>query len=515
MIKVYVSRFNNETDSEPHLECYEIEKTPQMKVLDALKAINEKYNEDISFRSSCRAGQCGSCGIKYKGNGALACKKEIADGAIIEPLDYPVIKDLIVDRSEVENKVKNLHLSLDSKNHENILNTNIKNSELEDTKKVRSCIECYSCLSTCPVVAHFKEEFSGPYFMRYLSKFDFDPRDKEDRLSKILEEGLYACTSCGKCKAVCPKNINTFGDAIEKLREIACKKDLGPLPEHVVFEDNIRKTGRSVKLDGESFIEMINKNKTGKKAKVALFTGCMVDNKLQHVGHALIDVLKANNIDIDIPQEQVCCGSPLIRTGQTDLIQELVNKNNEVFKDYDTVITICAGCGATLKNDHPKYGSNLNVLDISEFLIDKLDTSKMKNLDMTVTWHDPCHLGRGQGIKDEPREIIEKIPGINFVEMQYPCQCCGAGGGIKSGHPEIALKLSKEKVDMIKDTEADAVITICPFCQYNLKDGLESKGLKDIETLNIVELLQMAYNKKDNNEKIKSSKKSLKKKVCE
>ena len=96
MIKIYVSRFNSETDTEPHLECYEIEKTPHMKVLDALQAINDKYDADISFQSSCRAGQCGSCGILFKGNGALACQKEIKDGAIIEPLNFPVIKDLIV-----------------------------------------------------------------------------------------------------------------------------------------------------------------------------------------------------------------------------------------------------------------------------------------------------------------------------------------------------------------------------------------------------------------------------------
>ena len=83
-----------------------------MKVLDALQAINEKYDADISFRSSCRAGQCGSCGILFKGNGALACQKEIKDGAIIEPLRFPVIKDLIVDKSSIEAKVKDLELSL-------------------------------------------------------------------------------------------------------------------------------------------------------------------------------------------------------------------------------------------------------------------------------------------------------------------------------------------------------------------------------------------------------------------
>lgn len=507
MITVNVSRFNKETDKEPHIESYKIEKKPGMKVLDALQAINEKYDANISFRSSCRAGQCGSCGIKFNGNGALACQKEIKDNATIEPLDFPIIKDLIVDKSNIEEKVKNLHLTLDSKDSKDKLDTSITNKDIADTKKVRGCIECYSCMSTCPVVKFFKEEYGGPYIMRYLSKFDTDPRDLDDRLKDSLKEGVYKCTSCGKCKAVCPKNINTFGDAIIKFRKEACENDEGPLPKHVQFKENVKKTGRSIK-SGTNFVEEINKNKdeTKEKPKIALFTGCMVDKKMQEVGYALLDVLKANDIEIDIPENQVCCGSPLINTGQIDIVQELVDKNKEVFKDYDTILTICAGCGATLKNKHPEYGSNLNVQDISEFLIDKLNTNKMKDLDMTVTWHDPCHLSRGQGIKDEPREIIEMIKGVDFVEMQYPCQCCGAGGGIKSGEPEIALKLASEKAKMIEETNADAVITICPFCQLNIKDGLNNEGLKEIESLNILQLLQRAYNKED--DKTNQSKKS-------
>ena len=204
MIKVYVSRFNPETDSEPHLECYEIEPTPHMKVLDALQAINEKYDADISFRSSCRAGQCGSCGILFKGNGALACQKEIKDGAIIEPLNFPVIKDLIVDKSSIEAKVKDLQLSLHCDHKCDNLDDTITKDDSADTKKVRSCIECYSCLSTCPVVNIATEEFGGPYLMRYMRKFETDPRDNFDRLKEALDEGLYNCTSCGKCLAVCP-----------------------------------------------------------------------------------------------------------------------------------------------------------------------------------------------------------------------------------------------------------------------------------------------------------------------
>lgn len=491
MIKVYVSRFNKQTDSEPHIECYEIEKTPGMKVLDALQAINDKYDADISYRSSCRAGQCGSCSIKFNGNGALACQKEIKDGALIEPLDLPVIKDLIVDRSGIDEKVKDLHLNLEGHEKTDSLDETLKTDDLKDTKKVRQCIECYSCLSTCPVVKYFKDEYGGPYFMRYLAKFDSDPRDNDDRLAESLEEGLFKCTSCGKCRSVCPKNINTFGDAILKFRQEACLNDKGPLPEHVNFKENIQKTGRSVASEN-SFVEDFNKDKN-EKSKIALFTGCMVDKRTPQVGEALVNVLKANGIDVEVPEGQVCCGSPLINTGQNEDVHKLVDKNNEVFKDYDTVLTICAGCGNTLKNIHPEYGSELNVMDISEFLVDKLDYDKMKDLNMDITWHDPCHLGRSQGIKDQPREIIEKMNGVNLIEMKHPCQCCGAGGGIKSGEPEIALKLASEKAKMIEDTGAEAVVTICPFCQKNLKDGLDNEGLEDIKVMNILELLEKAY----------------------
>ncbi|WP_297983293.1 fumarate reductase (CoM/CoB) subunit TfrB [uncultured Methanobrevibacter sp.] len=496
MITVYVKRFDREKDKEPHIESYEIEESPGMKILDALEEINKKYDADISFRSSCKAGQCGSCGVKVNGNGALACKSQIKDNRLIEPLDFPVIKDLVVDRSSADAKIKELQMNLNC--NEETAHEKLNPEDIKDTKKVRSCIECYTCLSTCPVVKHFKEEFLGPYFLRYISKFDFDPRDGYDRIIEAIDSGMYDCTSCGKCGSICPKNINSFGDAIEKLRAMAYSRDLGPLDAHKVFKDNITKSGRSVSKPEEPFIEGIHKKwesegKDNSKEKVALFTGCMVDYRAQNVGNALMDVLEANNIEIDIPEGQVCCGSPLLRTGQTDVVQDLVDRNKEVFKDYDTVITICAGCGATLKNDHPKFGSKLNVQDISEFLVDKLDASSMKELDTKVTWHDPCHLSRGQGIKDQPREIIGMIPGVEFEELALPCQCCGAGGGIKSGKPEIALELAKDKAGMIKDTGAEYVTTICPFCQINLQDGLNAIGLEDVKTLNLIQLLKMAY----------------------
>ena len=520
MIKVNILRQDPEKGEVAHLESYDVLEKDKMKILDALNYINKEYNANIAYRCSCRAGQCGSCALKMNGKVVLACKSEIVDNAVIEPLDFDVIKDLVIDRSEFDNKVGELGLYISGDCTISDCPAIMNPEEYADTKKIRSCIECLSCISACPVVKE-TSEFAGPYFMRYISKFAMDPRDCEDRAKEGFDEGLYCCTSCGKCVEVCPKEINTFGAAIEKLREIACKEGVGPLPIHTNIKELIKSTGRSVEplgkgTYGEGFIKAVSEGKIkintkenneinskidastesdkhNKKPKVALFTGCMVDYRLPEIGIALLKVMEYNDVDVVVPTDQVCCGSPLLRTGQTDAFPDLVKRNEEVFKDYDTIVTVCAGCGSTLKNDYPKYGVNLNVMDISEFLVKRLNTEDMKPLNMRVTYHDPCHLIRGQGISEEPREILKKIKGLEFVEMEVPDQCCGAGGGVRAGKPEIAAGLGKKKVDMVKDLGVDAVVTICPFCEYNIKDSLEKEGIKNVKVLNILKLLEMAY----------------------
>jgi fumarate reductase (CoM/CoB) subunit B len=503
MINIKVMRYEPPQDEDPHLETYSVEEKEKMKVLDALNYINQHHQTNIAYRCSCRAGQCGSCALKVNGEMVLACKKEIMEGDVIEPLNLPVIKDLIVDRSSIEGKVKEMGLFLESDCEIAECPAILNPEDLTNTKKLRSCIDCYSCLSACPVL-EVNDEFAGPYFMRYLSKFALDPRDCSDRAEKGLEEGLYCCTSCAKCVEVCPKEINTFGGAVEKLREIACQEGIGPLPPHRSVRELIEKTGRSVEPMEEGpmrdgFIKTVSRKKLSKNSlqnkkreKVALFTGCLMDYRLPEIGMAVLDVLSNHEVDVEVPTGQVCCGSPMIRTGQTDVVDELVQKNFKAFEGYDTIITVCAGCGATLKKDYPNYGVKLNVMDISEYLANKLKTEGMKPVNMRVTYHDPCHLVRGQGIRNEPREILKKIKGLEFVEMETPDQCCGAGGGVRSGKPEIAEALGREKAKMIEKLNVDAVITICPFCENNIRACLEAEGL-DLEVMNILKLLKKAY----------------------
>lgn len=510
MINITVMRYQPSEDEEPYPESYSVEKKEKMKVLDALNYINQHHQADIAYRCSCRAGQCGSCAVKVNGEMALACKREIKDEDVIEPINLPVIKDLVVDRSTMDSKVKDMGLFLEDECGISECPAVLDPEELTNTKKLRSCIDCYSCLSACPVLT-VNDEFAGPYFMRYLSKFALDPRDCSDRAEEGLGEGLYCCTSCSKCVEVCPKEINTFGGAIEKLREIACQEGIGPLPPHREVRELIEKTGRSVEppTEGpmrEGFIKSVNsqrvkenvkaddEDKNNGKEKIALFTGCLMDYRLPDIGVALLDVLNNYDVTVDVPSQQVCCGSPLIRTGQTDAVAKLVEKNTKAFEGYDTIITVCAGCGATLKKDYPQYGTSFNVMDISEYLADKLNTEDMKPVNMKVTYHDPCHLVRGQGIRDEPREILKNIKGLEFVEMEVPDQCCGAGGGVRSGKPEIAAALGSAKAKMIEKLDVDAVITICPFCENNIRASLEKEGM-DLEVMNILKLLEKAYEK--------------------
>ncbi|PKL68585.1 MAG: succinate dehydrogenase [Methanobacteriales archaeon HGW-Methanobacteriales-1] len=509
MIKIKVLRFDPGVDSDSHLETYEIEEKEKMKVLDALNFINDRHNANLAFRSSCRAGQCGSCALKMDGNIVLACKAEIQPDSIIEPLDFPVMKDLIVDRTEIEEKAEKMRLFLEKCEVKSLSSDSprtcpdiIPAEKCVDSKKLRSCIECFSCLSACPVIKE-SSEYAGPYFMRSLSKFALDPRDSGDRALEGFDEGLYCCTTCGKCAEVCPKEISIPGDAIEKLRAIACREDVGPLEPQKKLKQSIVETGRSVEPLEKSLIKALQdssqhypsetESQKENNQKVAFFTGCLVDYRMPDIGFALLKVLENNGIQVDVPINQVCCGSPLIRTGQVDALEKLVEQNKKALQDYDTIITVCAGCGATLKKDYPKFGVDLNVMDISEFLADNLDMSNTKPVNMKVTYHDPCHLSRSQGIRLQPREILKKIKGLEFVEMEEPNQCCGSGGGVKSGKPEIAAALGKRKAEMIGNLDVDAVITICPFCQMHIKDSLEKEGLGNVKVMNILELLDMAY----------------------
>jgi len=198
-----------------------------------------------------------------------------------------------------------------------------------------------------------------------------------------------------------------------------------------------------------------------------------------------IEVLRRNGIRVIIPHEQVCCGSPLIRTGQLQFLDHLQRRNIQAFtsRGIDTVVTMCAGCGSTLKND---YRTPFVVKDITEILTE-LGIEKPARLPLRVAYHDPCHALRGQGLREPARILLKDV--VEMIEV--PQKCCGAGGGTRSGCPEVSSALGKKRAEELAKTGADVIVSCCPFCEYHIA------GFADRPVKNITTILRQAYRRKD------------------
>ena len=472
-----IARFDPSTDEMKHFEPYSVSVNEGARILNVLQAVHLQ-DPTLAFRSSCRAGQCGSCAVRVNGEPALACMTEATDGMRIEPLDLPVIRDLIVELVPGINKIPRIHPC--------DCNDIPDHAQIAKLKPLRDCIECLSCVSVCPAMK--VTDFIGPTSMRAQMRIALDPRETGTRIREAITQGLFTCTSCQRCRVVCPKEIEIPGKAIEKLREIANRDGL-TLPRHQAVAELVKRTGRSVETAEKTFLDLVPEviEPFGPvKGEVGFFVGCMFNGRLPERALDLLEVMKRVGIRVIIPKDQICCGSPLIRTGQTGFIDEMKERNIKVFtsRGITTVMTMCAGCGSTLKHD---YQTPFTVKDVTEILTG-MEIPEPARLEEKVTYHDPCHLLNGQGISKQPRELLKRVAG-SFVEM--PTQCCGSGGGVRSGIPEEAAALGEMRRNAIEATGADSVITICPFCEYHIQEHTD-KPVKNLMTV-----LLEGYRKKE------------------
>jgi Fe-S oxidoreductase len=296
-------------------------------------------------------------------------------------------------------------------------------------------------------------------------------------------------------------------------------KDQGLLPEHKALVDSLKQYdnvwvqprskrnawARELKDLG---IKDLNKE----KAEVLLFVGCTygLSQELKGTIINIAKILKANKIDFGIlGVSEMCCGSPPDKLGLGDEFERLATANIKRFNELGikTLITPCAGCYGTIRVEYDELPvkKNFEVLHVAEYLEKLVKAGKIKfkkELPVTVTWHDPCHMGRMgrpyvpgkdlEGVYEEPRNILKAIPGVELVEMERIKEyawCCGGGGGAFTAFKDFAQWTARERIEEAKDTGASMIVTSCPWCESNLRAGgsgmeekMEIKNLFDLMT---------------------------------
>ena len=270
--------------------------------------------------------------------------------------------------------------------------------------------------------------------------------------------------------------------------------------------------GRHIPSIAQKFLRqvvpVVNKPPAGinTRIRVGYFIGCMTDFVFVDVGKHIIDLLTRNGMEVIVPREQGCCGAPVfLGAGDFDTGRKLADANVRAFASVDYIVCSCATGTSAMKHyvrylaDTPEreeaYAQFANKLkDITEFWVDvlKLPSSPYKAAPgvegKKVTWHDPCHLNRYLKIREQPRQLIRSVPGVKFIEMVRPDWCCGMAGTFSIYNYELSKKIAHKKMETIKQSEADIVVTDCPGCQIQLIDNAVRHKLP-IKVMHIMELL--------------------------
>ncbi len=415
--------------------------------------------------------------------------------------------------------------------------TKFHNLEELDPRSVEWCMQCGSCVNdhrmlaniqgACPIFNH------GKPFESYMS------RGRQQTIRALLEGRLepcqeiadtaFMCTTCNVCNAVCHAThtdsqswpitrVNDQAFVFENLRADLMEMGFAHMDGHRVLlgalanYDNPWGQPRRAKTNWARKAVLSGKNlgKKMEKVDVLLFHGCTapLDRSLQDVTLATAQLLDKAGVNWGyLGEKEICCGSITARVGELGMFKEIAKRNVELLNDlYDnygvrTIVTSCAGCFKTLFQDYPEMADydgevgsiKAEILHSSIFtkgLVEKGKLTFNNGFKLKATYHDPCHLGRHCHVYENPRELLQQIPNVEFVEMfrnrQYSL-CCGSGGGVKSGYPDMATSIGTERVQDAEATGAEYIVTTCPFCEQNLRDAIKGSDSK----LKLVDLVQL------------------------
>ncbi len=380
---------------------------------------------------------------------------------------------------------------------------------------ITTCISCGDCREAIDITADppkfgicvAREHTSGfePFFSRGKMQIIRSIWHGKLNLSKELAEAIYQCPTCNACSEICAYEMNN-AELYEALRAELVEAGYGLEPHaamnHAMIDllnpygrDNKQKDDWLKKLDFKV------KNAAKEQAEILYFVGCTaaLTPEIQKVAINTAQILKKLNIDFAVfGENEVCCGSVAKRTGDLRAFNNVATKNKELFEKVGAkiIITSCAGCYRTLKIDYFDImdALGIEVLHTTEYIHKKIrgKNIKLKELGINATYHDPCHTGRHTGLYEEPRDLLRQM--TNLIEMKTikgSAKCCGAGGGVKKGFPELSLEIAKSRIKEAEETGADTLVSICPFCFRNLSDAIKALN-SNLKMIDLTELLNQA-----------------------
>ena len=359
---------------------------------------------------------------------------------------------------------------------------------------VKFCYQCGKCDTVCPW--NRVHRFS----MRKLI------REAVFGLSEIEKEDIWRCTTCGKCPQRCPRDVKQINDMVAIRRMAtgynvfhAAVKPYRTVSAGLAAQGNPFNEDRKTRAD---WAEGLGVKPFAEGMEILYFPGCYLsfDPRLKKVAKATAAVLRKAGVDFGIlGAKENCCGESIRKTGNEDLFRRLAKENIKTFIDNGVkkILVSSPHCYHTFKNEYPEFKVNFEIVHISQYLSELIDTGRLKvqgEYPKKVIYHDPCYLGRHNGIYDEPRSVLAKIPGLElneFFEAREDALCCGMGGGriwAETPKNERFVNLRTEEAVGMGVKE---VVTACPYCITNFEDSRAVLNYSDvIEVKDITEVLQ-------------------------
>jgi len=371
-----------------------------------------------------------------------------------------------------------------------------------------ACLRCGRCEESCPANGSGmpyspKNLIQGLRNSMLTSLVHAETNPDSDLTPGVLsEEYAWFCTTCGACTVKCPAFIRPV-DEIVDLRRYQLLTT-GKMPKSVGDTmRNLERQGNPWGMPPENRMAWaegldVRELAPGDQTDVLLFTGCAAafDERNKKVTRALVKVLKKMNVDFAVLGfDEMCCGETARRMGHEYIFQEFAKQNIETFGkvNFNRIVTPCAHCFNTLKNEYPQMGGDYTVEHYSEYLA-SLDIPGVAGdkMDGKHTFHDSCYLGRYNDIYNAPRKLLDNA-GVTRVEMVRQKEnsfCCGGGGGGMWMETDASTRINHHRLQDALDVHADVVATACPYCLIMFDDAVRSKGIgDDIKILDIAEIL--------------------------